>query len=148
MSLSSLILWKSSWLVSSIPSIYSSHGVGVLVGVLVCLAAFAWSCASPRSLRLFLERVYPPVMVLALLYSYLPGSAVFLPLNLLVGYAIPVAGTYLFIFAWFFLVAAQDMENGFSASFSPGCSPSCSAHSSSSSTGVRRSSPSRRCSSA
>ena len=32
MSLSSLILWKSSWLVSSIPSIYSSHGVGVLVG--------------------------------------------------------------------------------------------------------------------
>lgn len=35
MSLSSLILWKSSWLVSSIPSIYSSHGVGVLVGVLV-----------------------------------------------------------------------------------------------------------------
>ena len=112
MSLSSLILWKSSWLVSSIPSIYSSHGVGVLVGVLVCLAAFAWSCASPRSLRLFLERVYPPVMVLALLYSYLPGSAVFLPLNLLVGYAIPVAGTYLFIFAWFFLVAAQDMENG------------------------------------
>ena len=84
----------------------------MLVGVLVCLAAFAWSCASPRSLRLFLERVYPPVMVLALLYSYLPGSAVFLPLNLLVGYAIPVAGTYLFIFAWFFLVAAQDMENG------------------------------------
>lgn len=112
MSLSSLVLWKSSWLSSSAQSVYDSHGAGVLVGALVCAIAFVWSYASPKTLNLFLGRVYPPIMVTALMCSYFVGSVGFAPLNFFIGFVIPVAGTYLLVFAWFFVVAARSVENG------------------------------------
>lgn len=115
MSLSSLILWKSSWLVSSIQSVYGSHGASVLIGALVCFAAFVWSYASPATLRVLLEKVYPPIMAASLLCSYLFDMPGFELLQLFVCFVIPVAGTYLFIFSWFFLLATQSIENGLSS---------------------------------
>ena len=37
MALSSLILWKGSWLASPIQSLYDEHGVGIFVGLLTCV---------------------------------------------------------------------------------------------------------------
>lgn len=112
MSMSSLILWKSGWLVSSIYPAYDSHGASVMVGILACLISFAWSYASPKTLRFFLERVYPLVMVGALLCTCCIDLSHFAILNFFMGLAIPVAGTYLFVFAWFFVMAAQNVESG------------------------------------
>ena len=112
MALSSLILWKGSWLASPIQSPYDEHGVGIFVGLLTCAASFVWSFASPASLRTFLERVFPPIMIVALLASRLfiaPMGLV--ALDTIIGFVIPAVGTYLFVFAWFSVIAAHNVED-------------------------------------
>lgn len=111
MSLSSLILWKSSWLTSLVQPVYDFHGVGVLIGMLVCAMTFTWSYMSPKTLNSFLGKVYPPVMLVALLSSYFFSSSDF-GLLFFIGFVIPVAGTYFLVFAWFFIVATSSVENG------------------------------------
>ena len=113
MSLASLILWKGSWLATPIQSSYGEHGISVLIGVLTCIASFVWSCISPATLTAFLERVFPPVTITALLISYpLSGSMDLAPLGAVFGFVVPVVGAYLFTFAWIRVIATQDIENG------------------------------------
>ena len=112
MSLSSLVLWRSDWIVSA-QSNYWLHGVSVLVGIAVSLAVLGLSCIVPEFLRAFLTRVFPPVMVIALLcLPFLDASS---PdaLRLFLGVAIPAAGVHLFLLSWFFLCVTQSVENGF-----------------------------------
>lgn len=112
MALSSLILWKGSWLASPIQSPYDEHGVGIFVGLLTCVASFVWSFASPASLRTFLERVFPPIMIVALLASRLFIAPMgFVALDTIIGFVIPAVGTYLFVFAWFSVIAAHNVED-------------------------------------
>lgn len=112
MSLSSLVLWKSDWLASA-QSNYWLHGASVLVGVVVCLVVFVWSFVAPNSLRVFLDRVFPPIMVVSLLCSSFFDAAGFASLQFLTGVMIPTAGVYLFLFSWFLHAVMQSMENGF-----------------------------------
>ena len=113
MALSSLILWKGSWLASPIQSPYDEHGVGILIGLLTCAVSFAWSFASPASLRTFLERVFPPIMIVALLASRLFIAPMgFVALDTVIGFVIPAVGTYLFVFAWFSVITAHNVEDG------------------------------------
>lgn len=112
MALSSLILWKGSWLASPIQSPYDEHGVGIFVGLLTCVTSFVWSFASPASLRTFLERVFPPIMIVALLASRLFIAPMgFVALDTIIGFVIPAVGTYLFVFAWFSVIAAHNVED-------------------------------------
>lgn len=111
MSLSSLVLWKSSWLSSPVQLVYDSHGIGVLIGMLVCVMTFVWSYASPKTLNSFLGKVYPPVMLAALLSSYFLSLSDLGLLFFVIGFVIPVAGTYFLVFAWFFIIATRSVEN-------------------------------------
>jgi len=113
MSFSSLTLWESNWLATSVLPLYDAHGISVLIGVLTCAISFAWSCVSPSTLRAFLEKALPPIMIVALLVSrVLPDTAGFTPLGVVLGFIIPSAGAYLLTFVWFHAMAARDIENG------------------------------------
>lgn len=112
MSLSSLVLWKSSWLLFPVGSAYGTHGLGVLIGVVVCAGALAWSYVSPRTLNGFAGFLYPPLMIACVLGSYLVGTTGILAIDFAVGFVVPVAGTYLLVFEWFYIAAAKDAETG------------------------------------
>lgn len=112
MSLSSFVSWESGWL-SPVPIFFDeTHGLTIVIGIIACFATFAWSCLSSKSLRLFLEKVCPLLVMASLVLSLALHPSDFEPLGFAVDFAIPVAGTYFLSFAWFFLVAAKDVETG------------------------------------
>ena len=112
MSLSSLILWRSGWLSSPLLSVFGAHGTSVLVGIAICAAVLGWSFCDARGAGLFCVRACPLLMLASLALSALLGFAGFDSAQMIIGYALPVAGSYGLIFGWFYLIGLLGIETG------------------------------------
>ncbi len=109
MSLSSLFLWKSDWLSVPSGSFHGSHGMGIVIGVVVSAAVMLWCPLSRQSLRRFGMHVVPPVALASLVVSGL--SVVQGPAQWVLGIAVPVVGSYALMFSWFYVVSLRDVES-------------------------------------
>lgn len=108
MSLSSLFLWKSNWLVVPDGSFYDSHGISLSIGVVASALVFVGCCACRKGLHVLIERVVPALTLAALVLSGAPLPA---DARWLLGFALPVVGAYALAFAWFYVISIKDVED-------------------------------------